>query len=787
MKNYLKGLPARLGVDIEQETSNFTYSQSKGHRKIFTVRAAKEVQHKGGTITLHDVGIVLYGPAGEETDRIHGADFEYNQKAQTLTAKGEVYIDLVLPGKRQATKVEDAATREVQVKTIGLVFDQGEQTATTDGAVEFQTGGYKGAAVGARYDAEKGVVTLQSAVRMSGVRSGRPVTLTAAWAEMDRLGSGQASEGRESSIELRQARYVAGPAAGREGATESVTAAHALVHMTADGTPQRMDAEGEVTLATESGRDGRRGKVRANRMDVELGPQGQAKAAHLVGAVRYQGGDEAGKREHGTADDARVLFDAGGRAEHAVFAGGGAGVEFVEEAPGATLRLDAMRVEVGLGGGGKSPLFVRTADATGQAGGAGARLVVASDVVSAGAVKSRSETEVRGDRLVGMFQAGPVASKTELTSLEGAGHSFLKRMSYGADGVKTSEDSSAGDTLRLDFAPEKGRSVLKRAEQRGGVATVYEAMQTRGAKKGTMSVEHARADDAVFEAERNVVHLTGSAQVQDETSALFADRVDLDRGTGDATAAGSVKVSYLGENNGKSEAGAEPLHVLAARAIEHKGTGVAQFFSAGAGGKPVRLWQGTSQVEAPEVDFYRGEKRVVAKGADGEPVKTVLAGAPGKDGAKDKGTVRVLSREMLYTDAAKTVEFTGGVKVAEATGTMTSRAATVWLTNGAGGGKKDAGDAGLMGGRVDHIVASGGVVLTEQGRKGTGEKLTYTSTDGLFVLTGTPAAPPKVVDAAQGMTTGAALRFHSGDDSVEVLGSDGTIAGRVRSETRMRQ
>jgi lipopolysaccharide export system protein LptA len=93
-----------------------------------------------------------------------------------------------------------------------------------------------------------------------------------------------------------------------------------------------------------------------------------------------------------------------------------------------------------------------------------------------------------------------------------------------------------------------------------------------------------------------------------------------------------------------------------------------------------------------------------------------------------------------------------------------------------------------MGGHVDHLVASGSVVLEQPGRRGTGEKLVYTASDGVFVLTGSKAIPPKVVDATQGTTTGAALRFKTGDDSVEVLGSeDGKSAGRVRSETRMRQ
>jgi lipopolysaccharide export system protein LptA len=86
---------------------------------------------------------------------------------------------------------------------------------------------------------------------------------------------------------------------------------------------------------------------------------------------------------------------------------------------------------------------------------------------------------------------------------------------------------------------------------------------------------------------------------------------------------------------------------------------------------------------------------------------------------------------------------------------------------------------------VDHIVVSGAVELEEPGRRGSGDKLVYTAEDRTFVLTGTKAVPPKVVDEAQGTVTGAALRFRSGDDSVEVLSGDG--AQKVRTETRMKQ
>ena len=88
---------------------------------------------------------------------------------------------------------------------------------------------------------------------------------------------------------------------------------------------------------------------------------------------------------------------------------------------------------------------------------------------------------------------------------------------------------------------------------------------------------------------------------------------------------------------------------------------------------------------------------------------------------------------------------------------------------------------------VDHSVATGSVILAQPGRTATGEKLVFTAADGNFLLTGTKAVAPRVVDRQQGTTTGAALRFRSGDDSVEVLGSEDGKSGRVRSETRVKE
>ena len=240
---------------------------------------------------------------------------------------------------------------------------------------------------------------------------------------------------------------------------------------------------------------------------------------------------------------------------------------------------------------------------------------------------------------------------------------------------------------------------MTRAEQRGSVKIVREAVakpkpdagkKDAAKKDAAPEIEHAEGEDAVYDGESDRMTMTGQVKVSDAESALFADRVAFDRASGDATAEGSVRVSYLQQGST-----GEPLHVLAARAIGHKTTGITEFFAAPGG--EAKMWQGGSQVEAPVLDFDRTKRTVFAHGtsnAEAQAVKTVLVDAnPPKPGDKKKpgsgGPVRVLSRELTYTDGTREAVFRGLVQVNDQDGVMHAREATVYLV------AKDA--AGLKG------------------------------------------------------------------------------------------
>jgi lipopolysaccharide export system protein LptA len=860
---FLTQLPAKLGIDVRQETNAYTYSQTVQGRTVYTIHAAKSIQHKDGTYTLHDVGIVMYGKNQDRADRIYGKEFNYNPSAQVIRATGEVFIDLQAPeaqdrdakmdyaegkdlhgagggaGAVGGKAAEGKEARLIHIKTSGLVYQQKLGTAATDNEVEFTSGGWVGHAVGADYNSNTGVVKLHSAVRMNGLQHDRPVVLTASDAVLDRQGQ---------TTVLSQAKYMSVSGSTRGGVGETAQAQHVVVYLRKDGTAERLQAEGAVTLTNGEG-----GTVTAPRGEMMLSEANHPESAVMTGGVTYA--EDGPLREaQGGASETRLLFDKAGRVQHVTMTGPVHLQERVRVANAvgeqwSERELSAAAVELGLASdkAGKSEL--QDARATGDAGGGDARGGDARGgdarikVVNPAAKGGGSTTSsLAGKVLTAHFVR--VNGMDHIEEVHGEGHTVLRKV----DG-KGVVNTSSGDLLVAKFRPasdgasrgqggqgkkdagQSGSDEIASAVEQGHVVMTQMPVPKPGDTTAPQE-ERATAERAVYDGDLETTTLTGNVQVNDGTSVLWANRVVTEQQTGDATADGAVKVSY--RQPGKTD---EPVHVLAARADMKHDSQVAIFY--GAAGRPARLWQAASQVEAPVLQLERKERRLLAHGeGQGAPmvVHTVLvsSGASAKsDAGKNGGTaktgamtvaggdktnvVRIASRDLVYSDETRKAEFGGGVLVESADGTMRGQQAVVYLQgapaggggkvaslNGAGktasGGASSSGvgagvgaqaggaEAGaFMGGKVDRMVATGHIELEQPGRRATGEQLVYTAADAMYVLTGTPTVLPKVVDQQQGIVTGTSVRFHEGDEKVVVSNGGESAAGqRVHTETRVK-
>jgi lipopolysaccharide export system protein LptA len=498
-------------------------------------------------------------------------------------------------------------------------------------------------------------------------------------------------------------------------------------------------------------------------------------------------------------------------------------------------------------------------------------------VVNNGSLESphaEGRTDLSADDLkTHLIGTGDPKQRPQIDTVTGRGHTVLRQL--GADGI---EQTSAGDTLDAKLRPvvpgakpagiaagkavngaagsQAGRQAsdtLLSAVQQGHVTMMRKvpakiATAAAGRAKAADDVEHAVAQRAVYDGDLDRMTLTGSVELIDAESELWANQVALDHKTGDAHAEGMVKVNYVQDNSAQAGAlqggtpqkdAAEPTHILADRADMEHATEIATFY-----GKPVRMWQGGNQVQAPVLEFARAQKRLIARGdaagagqAGSVQVHTVLvstgndgpaSGKPGtrpaaKPGAgKNKASstktgaaarplqvARIASHELVYSDILRQADFTGGVRMESADGTMLAREATAYLqaagaspaaaagptdtavpegTKSSVSGSSSAGAGLSMQGRIERVVATGHIELEQPGRRATGERLVYTASDALYVLTGDTGAPAKVADS-QGTTVGAAFRFHSGDESVEALSmapGEKSTGQRVRTDTQVK-
>ena len=348
----LVDLPARMGATITKEFNGYTYSQSDHGKTVFTIHASKAVQHTDGTLTLHDVSMILYGKKGDRADRISGDQFEYDTKEEIIKAAGIVHLDLAAPV-AEGTQTSEAAkhldpntaeaagaSRVIHVTTSGLVYLKKVGIAATKNEIEFAFGGFSGHAVGAEFNSNSGDLVLQSALTLSGLDKGRPVALTASHGTLDHA---------QNTAELSDARY--------NSAGEIARADAARLHLRVDGSLQRIEGERHVSL--EEAADG---KVTADRVDAALDAKSKPETAVFTGNVRFAE-DEPLRQAHGDSERADVKFDEQGHIDHALLQGKVRTLEVVrrpgDTVPSSQRSLEANTLELWLAGGsaGSKPLL----------------------------------------------------------------------------------------------------------------------------------------------------------------------------------------------------------------------------------------------------------------------------------------------------------------------------------------------------------------------------------------------------------------------------------------------
>jgi lipopolysaccharide export system protein LptA len=735
------------------------------------------------------VDITLYGPPGSgREDRIYGNDFDYNQNDEVATSQGEVEIELQGVAK-QGSPSDRNASDTIRVKTTGLTFAQKSGEASTAGRVEFQLPRAAGSAVGADYNAKTGVVILNSQVHITTSSNGKPSTVEAGHATI-----------------LRDSQQALLTNASLEYDTASGRADRATVFFRKDGTAEKVDAQGQVRLQSSSGAD-----VDAQTAEILFDPKSQPLQAVLGGGVQFASA-RPNQTMRGSAQEGTLLFAAGSQGtptslRHAEFR---RDVRFDEQATG--LRNDPRgQMERQVEAGTLNVDFVRQADGRGVE----ARKAIAdgSPVVTMRQTPSRGggqSTRISGNQLV-----ATLASGNRMRSLDGTGNTQV--LDESSDGAR---DTTRADVLHATFRTEPAavqpkRSAVqshpsanggrlgsargKKAEGPAMETTLETAVQdghvvlteTPAKKPGEIAPPATLtgwSQHAEYHAQDEVLQMTGHPRIVDgEAMQLSAEQIEYHRDTQNATASGDVKATYTQTSREPAAAhkaaptmgGKGPVHVIADRAVlDHASD---QSFFYGSARAPARMWQEGDSLLAPAIaiDRSRNVLKAWGEGTGATPVVDVNFASGSSGGKRPPAATEVHSRTLMYSDSERLADFQGDVMAQQGDEAINADEARVYLKPAAKAGAEKPAAAksspGGQGSQLDHLVATGHVLVTQPGRKGQGEKLVYTADDEKYVLRGTPAEPPRLWDRTHGTTTGAALVFSSQTDKVEVLGGKSSV------------
>lgn len=250
--------------------------------------------------------------------------------------------------------------------------------------------------------------------------------------------------------------------------------------------------------------------------------------------------------------------------------------------------------------------------------------------------------------------------------------------------------------------------------------------------------------------------------VWDAKSRTQADEIDYDRGKDETHARGDVRTTYYSRESTNDSTPFKntksPVFITAARADARNADGVAVYT------ENARGWQDDNFVKADRIELYKDEKRMAAFGnVDSALYQAKRETTPGQ---REVVPGFAQADRMFYSDQARLVHYEGSVKARQGEDHIEGAVVDVYLMEETN--------------EVDHINAEGNVVLTQPGRRGVGDKLAYTGSDGRAVLSGKTA---RVDDAEKGSTMGSQLTFYSRDDRVFVENQQGT--GRVKSSHRL--
>ena len=322
---------------------------------------------------------------------------------------------------------------------------------------------------------------------------------------------------------------------------------------------------------------------------------------------------------------------------------------------------------------------------------------------------------------------------------------------------------------RKDGVDREARSAALDVAMAPGFGAIEEAAFSRGVRfdDGPLFATSAAAR---YDISRGVLELTGtepgslSPHVVTDQIAIDGTRIDITLDGPMMKATGAVK-SVLQPKKAGAPAGATPARLpsmlkagqavnVTADELLYDGTLSRAVYTGTA-----LLWQGDTSVKGSGITIDSQSGDLSASG----PVTTsTMLQQDDHKGGKEKVHSVGTSKEFAYLDSAHRATYTGDAHITGPQGDLTSPKVELYL--------QPSGD------ELERAESYDGVTLRGDGRKTTGQRLTFFGADQRYLVTGSPVT---IVDECGRETTGRSLTFFRATDRMVVDGSE-----QIRTQTR---
>lgn len=543
--------PPPVPGNVQQQSSQFSYSKVVGDKTLFTVRASRATEYKDQNRSmLQDVLITMYGRKGDRDDTISAHECSYLPATGQIQCQGEVQIQL----SNKSSKA-GAAGGGMHLATRDISFDPVSEMVSTPDDISLQIPGGRGSATGVDYDTKNEVVKFKSNVQlflgMPSRRLATPVSL------------------QGSSLEYRRSdglMQLSGPVTAQEGDAR-LNAGALTFQLDPEMNPSRLLADHGVQITDVAA--GRSASLKAERMETVLGKKGAIDRISADGDVHAQQKTSSGERRFFAQHVELVAANRDGRNEprmlHAV-----GDIQADSQRDGVSQRLQT------------ASLRVEFAPAQNKSG----LRVLSANTQTPGEIafmRPGENDHLHAGKLTAEFN--PQGQLIKLTGAEGANTSQQI-------GAKAPQVTSARD-LTAAFSGSAGWA---RIDESGGF-------------KFQQGDRTASADRAIITRATNEIVLDGNASIKDASSNTSAAHIELNQTTGEVIAFGSVVSTYFAADGSRPVAlGTGAAHISANHLVAHSASDSATY------SEHARLWQGNVVLDAETIGIWKDQRKLQAQG-----------------------------------------------------------------------------------------------------------------------------------------------------------------------------